>query len=308
MIVALRKMIADTKKKLAATNLKPNRRAALSAQLAHYQETLKAYKKTYKKVTEEEEEEGGNDTDREEGDEAEDDMPGDEPEHDDEEEESEEEAEDEPSDEDAEDEPAEEEAAAGAEDEPPFKKKEKKASKKAHKSEEEEEEAIAAALGNLTGRARGALAARLEKAKRFDALQGDVAKLKSERIKEKKVALIGNALRSNRITAQHSKMLATKPISFVRGFLDMHKKPIFNAPEEGYVPMDRGNPAGVTDPRAMHKYDEGQMAMFRRTAAAKGCTVEDAIAIYEKNPMQANGLAVGPKFTPNGANGAPERN
>lgn len=299
MLVTLRKLIAETKKKMAKASA--TKKKALSAQLSHYEATLQAMKKTKYKLEEEETVEDDEEEEAPFPDREEDDMPGDEPKKDDDEEEEEERAEGDDEDERAEDDEDEARAEGDDDEEPDAPKKGKKA-----KKSEEEERAIAKAMAALSPRVRGALMGRLAKAEGFDRLQADVVRIKHDRVEDTKKALIGKALRANRITAQHAKMLEKESIKFVRGFLDMHKTALFNTHEDAFIPLDKGNPSGSSDPRVLGnypQYSEEQMAMFRRTVAASAgkLTLKDAIAAFEKSASRPNGLAVGPKLV-NGTN------
>jgi len=236
-----------------------SKRVALRAQLDAFMSTLSALKSPYggKKMEEkyEDEEEGGNETDREE-----DDMPGDEPSKKDlpmSEEDEEEEAEgDEPKDEE------EEEEGDDMKDE----------------EEEEEAKALAALIRGLKGRARaeaqGKLAALVAKARRADAMAADVSALKRAEMQRAKAQLIEKKLAGGFITKRAAKDLANKSLAFVRSYLAMQTTKLYNrAGDELAAPVPGGH-AGA--------FSAEQERMFAQAAAASNgkITVEQLKAQF----------------------------
>ena len=261
----LSSLITKAKAKLKAEK-DPAKRKALKAAIAHHEAlaaaelppvalaaALGAMKKTKYKLEEEE-------TVEEDDAEAEDadDMPCDEPDDDDK-------AEGDDKDKDAEDdgddaEAESEESEEDAEDDEP--KKDAKAGK------------------------RAALAA---KAAEHDRLAAEVARLHALEVKREKASLIDAAVAGRRITRAHAKMLQGEKLSFVKGFLKMHTKALYQVDGEESLPdgskLDAALPGGrITDQ---------QMDMFRKAAAASGgtLTVDKLIENYRNNPNPANGIA-----------------
>lgn len=243
-----------------------NKRARLAAQLGAFEATLVAMKKTYKKTSEEETEESddheeeseGNETDREE-----DDMPGDEDKDKDEEDEEEEEAS-------SEEEKKSAKKAKKAADDTPEKEEEDDSPDKDAEDDEPEKEAFSTP---------GKRAALLAKAHAYDALQGRVATIEKKTIKDERSSLIKSARESNRITAKHAKMLATKKLSFVKDFLAMHTQPmVLSGDDPESIPDDTG-------PRVHGDIPRDVMRQFEAASqASKGTvTVDQLVTDYKKS-------------------------
>lgn len=288
-MLKLTALIAQTKKALAAEK-NAGKRASLTATLKTYQATAKALKTTKYKLEEEETTEG----EEEEAPDSSGELPPD------------------PKEEDAEDE------ASAEGDEPPAdddkdKKAKKAKAKKALKaedesedadaeSEESEEEATAQALYALVGKTTGAkgaalmgrVTAMLDKAKGFDALQGDVRALKAAATKRAKLALIGEARRAVRITKTHAHMLESKDLAFVKSFLEMHKSPMVALDGDELQPDD-SHLVNVLNPfaspvGAAHGLSAEQMQIFHQAANASGgsVTVEQLVADYQRKQKAAS--------------------
>lgn len=264
-------LIAQTRKALAAA-VTVGKRAELAAQLSSYESTLKAMKKT-KYVKEEETSEESDD-------------------HEDEDKKEES----------AEEEESDEEASAAEDD-----KKEKK-SKKAHAaeddkkedasaSEEEDEEASAEeddddkeakALLSSPGRAAAVLA----KARAFDALQGDVAKLKAKSVRDERASMIAKA----KLPPALAKRLAKKPIAYVKDFIaDMKGTTLAALSTEEDFEQQR-NPSGGIDMNAQNGDVGIQMKKVLAAAAAAipGMSLEQLEEMYRKTPpTRPNGVKLG---------------
>ena len=136
---------------------------------------------------------------------------------------------------------------------------------------------------------RGQSAALREKAEAHDRLAAEVAQLRAAEVKREKAALIDAALTGRRITKAHAKMLRTEKLSFVKGFLKMHTKALYQVEGEELLPDGSGLDAALPGGRIT----EQQMDMFRKAAAASGgtLTVDKLIENYRKNPNPVNGIA-----------------
>jgi hypothetical protein len=243
-MLKIQALITSTRAALQAEK-DASKRVALRAQLDAFQATLSALKSPYGKKMEEkyeDEEEGGNETDREE-----DDMPGDEPSKKDlpmSEEDEEEEAEgDEPKDEEEE-----EEEGDDMKDE----------------EEEEEAKALAALIRGLKGRARaeaqGKLAALVAKARRADAMAADVSALKRAEMQRAKASLIEKKLSGGYITKRAAKDLANKSLAFVKSYLAMQNVKLYNRSGDELAAPVPGGHAGA--------FSAEQERMFAQAAAA----------------------------------------
>jgi ClpP class serine protease len=201
MSLALQALVTKTKADIAKEK-DPARKTALAGALKAAEAALAEYKKVkHTKETHEEEsgeeddeeEESGNETDRNE---AADDGDG-----------------DDDSDDDKDDDEDDEDEEKGA------KKAKATASILAQ---------LSAATGVKGKSLPGAVKALVEKALKYDALAGDVAKLKATQTAATKNALIDEAVAQRRITRAQAKDLRGSRLSFVRGFLGMHKTALVN--------------------------------------------------------------------------------
>lgn len=261
----LSSLITKAKAKLKAEK-DPAARKALKAAIAQHEAlaaaelppvvlaaSLNAMKKTKYKLEEEEtvEEDDAEDAD---------DMPGDEPDKKDDDK-----AEDDAEDADAEDTEDDAEASDDGEDD---------------EAEDDEPKKDAKA---------GRSAALVAKATAHDALAAEVAALRADKVKREKAEAISAALAGRRITKAHAKMLASKKLSFVTGFLAMHTKPLYTREGEETLP----DGTTLDQPLNGAKITEHQMHMFRQAAASTGglVTVEQLIKNYVANPNPVNGKA-----------------
>lgn len=207
----------------------------------------------------------------------EDDDPEEEPEDEEEDPEEEEEAEEKKSAKSKSEEDEEEEEASSSEEE---KKAEKKAALALHRT-------LSASLGLRGKELSGAVTAIVEKASKYDALSKDVAALKATQLKATKTALIDEAIAQRRITRTQAKDLRGAKLSFVRGFLAMHKAPLVNVDESAALQPDDTPNADV--PKAT-------MRMIDQAISASGKSGKDAdefrealIADHRKAQAQTNG-------------------
>lgn len=273
---AMKALLKKAEAKLAAEK-DPKVKASLTAHISAIKAGLESYKKVKHTVEKHEEESGdedekdeedekGNETDRKADDDDKDDdgKDGDDDKDDEDEEESEESEEDEK----YEEEEEEEEAA-----------KSKKARKAALAM-------VAKATGAKGQKALGALSALLEKAAKFDALQADVKALRSESRSKAKNAIIDEALAARRITRGMAKHLRSKPLAFVEGTLEMHKRPmITTSDEELHVPS--GKSGAMLSKFAL---DQIEIAVASAPASIdKAKLRENLIAAQQANAAQANG-------------------
>ncbi len=135
--------------------------------------------------------------------------------------------------------PSEKKAAKSSEEDDEEEASSKKSEEKAALSSYRQ---LASILGVKGNEVPGALKAALEKAAKYDDLAGDVAALKATQVKAAKNALIDEAVAQRRITRSQAKDLRTEKMSFIRGFLNMHKSALVNVDEEALLVPD-GTPA-----------------------------------------------------------------
>jgi ClpP class serine protease len=270
-LLALKALVTSTKSKLAKEK-DPKRKKLLAGALAAAEATLAEFKKVkHTKETHEEEssdededeEESGNETDREEsGGDDDDDDEGD--------------------DDDDKDEDDDDGDTASAESD--------EESKKTAKVANTVYRALATATGTKGKNLVGAVKALVEKAEKFDALSADVAGLKKTQLAATKNALIDEAVAQRRITRGQAKNLRSSKLSFVKGFLAMHKSPLVNIDEEAALAPDNSPDADV--PAAAKK-------MVEQAIVAQGLDGEKAVAFrkqayddHRKRMSQTNGAGV----------------
>lgn len=240
-MLTARAKIAKLQAKLVASTSKKERKA-ISAQLTKLLAALPmagskktSYRLEEEETTEtddeEEEEEGGNETDREE-------------EGDD----------DEKREESAASSEEEEEASAEGDDkdEPPPDKKEKKAAK-----------ALIKSLGvrSMTA-ARGKVDALMSLASRTAAVEKELNAIKAKATSDRRVEVIRDAQRSNRITPAEAKTLAGKPMEYIEAYLDGRPAARVLTAEQALRPLPKGSAvvaaAEGNEPEAEALTDEQQ--------------------------------------------------
>lgn len=124
--------------------------------------------------------------------------------------------------------------------------------------DDEDEAAAKAAVKAAAGgskRAMGTLAATFGKARKFDKLNGRVAKIEAEAMASRKSAMIDEAVAQRRILRHEAKDLRQKPMAFVEGFLEMHKGARVNTDDEATLVPKDGPTAGI-DPKLMRSIDD----------------------------------------------------
>ena len=167
-------------------------------------------------------------------------------------------------DEDDEDEKKSKKAAAAKKEEEEAAASAAAAAKKAEEDDEEEATSAAAILALVQasvpgkkGKAMaGALAAKLDKASKYDALAERVSTIETKTRKTESETLIANAVATRRITKPQATLLAKKDIEFVRSYLEMHSKPLVTTDEDALHAPDANSPrtsssAGVIDSETM---------------------------------------------------------
>jgi hypothetical protein len=75
---------------------------------------------------------------------------------------------------------------------------------------------------------KGALAGLVAKANALDAMSARVAKIEKDANARAHSTLIDEAKAARRITPHQAKQLRSKPLAFVRSYLEMHTKPLVN--------------------------------------------------------------------------------
>ena len=225
MLLQLKNLIAKTKAALAAET-RASKRAALAMQLANFEATYKAMKKTKYKLEEETTEE--------------DDMPCDEPDKDDDKAESEE------SDEEAESEESEEEASAEGDDEEASAEDDDKDVDA--EDDEPKKDARKGAKKAKATHSPGALAALKEAAARTAKAEARIATLERERATERKLARIEAKLKGGFIYPSEAKALrANKDTRFVNDYLDMRTEKLVNTEAEAPRPAVKESPLSARE-------------------------------------------------------------
>lgn len=235
--------------------------------LAALKADLEAYKKVEKHIEH---------TKSEEDDDPDDDEDKDKDEDEDEEEDEEEAEEKKSAKSKAEDEEEEEEASSSEEE----KKAEKKAALSLHR-------ALSASLGLKGKQLAGAVTAIVEKAGKYDALSKDVAALKATQLKATKTALIDEAVAQRRITRTQAKDLRGAKLSFVKGFLAMHKTPLVNVDESAALQPDDSPHADV--PKATMKMIDAAILASGKSGKEADEFREALISDHRKAQAQTNG-------------------
>ncbi len=257
----LQALVLQTRKALAAA-VTVGKRAELSAQLSAYESTLKAMKKT-KYVKEEETSEESDD-------------------HEDED--KKEESAEEESDEDAsaskDDDKKESKKAKAADDE----KKEASAEEDEEASaEEDDDDKEAKAILRSPGRAAAVLA----KARAFDALQGDVAKLKAKSVSDDRAKMIAKA----NLPPALAKRLAKKPLAYVKDFINDMKGTTLSAISSGEEFEERAPSGGLNPHQATAEIGPQTLAVLAKVSQATGVPVEELVKQYR--PVTPNGIKLG---------------